>query len=106
VIRRLEKIKIALISSELQKLTSKQPKETIHSYKKQQLINTSGTLLSTLEGEPMPQRVICHGCNNVLYEGAELRPPDEIIHQHDGKCPKCGKKLSLLPIGVEVKPHR
>jgi hypothetical protein len=39
-----------------------------------------------------------------LYEGEELKPPDEIIKQHDGKCPKCSKKLSLLPIDVEVKP--
>jgi hypothetical protein len=52
----------------------------------------------------MPQRVICHGCNHVLYEGPELRPPDEILQQYEGKCPKCGKKLSLLPIDVEVKP--
>ena len=52
----------------------------------------------------MPQRVICQGCNHVLYEGPDLKPPDEIIQQHDGKCPKCGKKLSLLPIDVEVKP--
>jgi hypothetical protein len=52
----------------------------------------------------MPQRVICHGCNHVLYEGSELKPPDEIISQNSGKCPKCDKKLSLLPIDVEVKP--
>ena len=52
----------------------------------------------------VPQRVICQGCNHVLYEGAELKPPDEILQQYDGKCPKCGKKLSLLPIDVEVKP--
>jgi hypothetical protein len=52
----------------------------------------------------MPQRVICHGCNHVLYEGLELKPPDEIISQNGGKCPKCNRKLSLLPIGVEVKP--
>ncbi len=52
----------------------------------------------------MPQRVICHGCSHVLYEGVELRPPDEIIQQHNGTCPKCGRKLSLLPIDVEVKP--
>ncbi len=58
------------------------------------------------EGTLMPQRVVCHGCNHVLYEGAELRPPDEIIHQYDGKCPKCNKKLSLLPLNVEVKPVR
>jgi hypothetical protein len=52
----------------------------------------------------MPQRIICHGCNHVLYEGAELKPPDEILQSYNGKCPKCGKKLSLLPIDVEVKP--
>ena len=54
----------------------------------------------------MPQRVICHGCSHVLYEGAELKPPEEILQNYDGKCPKCGKKLSLLPIDVEVKPHK
>jgi hypothetical protein len=52
----------------------------------------------------LPQRVICHGCNFVLYEGGELKPPDEVIQQHEGKCPKCARKLSLLPLEVEVKP--
>jgi DNA-directed RNA polymerase subunit RPC12/RpoP len=61
------------------------------------------SFLST-EGIMLPQRVVCHGCGQLLYEGAELKPPDEIIHQHEGKCPNCGKKLSLLPLGVEVKP--
>ncbi len=35
-----------------------------------------------------------------------LNRPDEILQQHEGKCPKCGKKLSLMPIDVEVKPIR
>jgi hypothetical protein len=52
----------------------------------------------------VPQRVICSGCNHILYEGPDLKPPDEVLQQYDGKCPKCGKKLSLLPIDVEVKP--
>lgn len=52
----------------------------------------------------VPQRVMCQGCGHVLYEGAELKPPDEIIHEHDGKCPKCSKKLSLIPADVDVKP--
>jgi len=52
----------------------------------------------------LPQRVVCHECGHVLYQGAELRPPDEILQEHDGKCPKCGKKLSLVPINVDVKP--
>ncbi|MEJ5327506.1 MAG: hypothetical protein WHU54_04565 [Candidatus Bathyarchaeia archaeon] len=51
----------------------------------------------------MPQLVICHGCKHVLYEGSELKPPDEILQSYDGKCPKCGRKLSLLPIDVDVK---
>jgi len=54
----------------------------------------------------MPQRVVCHGCRHILYEGPELKPPDEVIHLYEGKCPKCGKKLSLLPIDVEVRPTR
>jgi hypothetical protein len=52
----------------------------------------------------MPQRVICHECKHILYEGSELKPPDEVIQQHGGKCPKCSRKLSLMPLDVEVKP--
>jgi hypothetical protein len=52
----------------------------------------------------MPQRVVCHDCRHILYEGAELKPPDEVIQDCGGKCPKCGRKLSLLPQDVEVKP--
>jgi len=55
-------------------------------------------------GFGLPQRVVCHGCAHVLYEGSELKPPDEIISENGGKCPKCSRKLSLLPIDVEVKP--
>ena len=50
----------------------------------------------------VPQRVICHQCGFILYEGADLKPPDEILHEHNGKCPKCGKKISLVPIDVDV----
>ncbi len=32
-----------------------------------------------------------------------MRPPDEIIQEYDGKCPKCGRKLSYTPKEVEVK---
>ncbi|MCK4633438.1 hypothetical protein KAT42_01290 [Candidatus Bathyarchaeota archaeon] len=52
----------------------------------------------------MPQKVSCQECGYILYEGRELKPPDEIIQKHDGKCPKCGKKLSTVPLDVEVKP--
>jgi ribosomal protein S27AE len=52
----------------------------------------------------VPQRVVCQQCGYVLYDGAELKPPDEIIQQYYGKCPNCGKKLALVPLDVEVKP--
>ena len=50
----------------------------------------------------MPQKVICEKCENILYEGTELKPPDEIIQDNDGKCPKCGNKISFIPKKVEV----
>ena len=52
----------------------------------------------------MPQKVTCQQCGYVLYEGEELTPPDEILQRYNGKCPKCGKKLALVPLDVEVKP--
>ena len=54
----------------------------------------------------MPQRVICENCGEVLYEGEDLKPPEEIVQQYNGKCPKCGKKLSILPKSVEVRPAK
>jgi DNA-directed RNA polymerase subunit RPC12/RpoP len=50
----------------------------------------------------LPQKVICEKCGSVLYEGTELKPPDEIIQDNDGKCPKCGKKISFIPKKVDV----
>ena len=51
----------------------------------------------------VPQLVICHKCGAVLYEGIELKSPDEIIQSYDGKCPTCGKKLSYIPIDAKVR---
>lgn len=53
----------------------------------------------------MPQQVVCDECGEILYKGTELKPPDEIIQLHNGRCPKCGKKLSYMPIKVDVKPN-
>ncbi|RJS74829.1 hypothetical protein CW712_05815 [Candidatus Bathyarchaeota archaeon] len=52
----------------------------------------------------MPQLVNCHKCGAVLYQGEELKSPEEILQMHDGKCPKCGNKLSLTPKNIDVKP--
>lgn len=78
-------------------------------YLVQQPINTSRMFTSFVvkwSVELMPQRVSCQGCGHVLYEGPELKPPDEILHENEGKCPKCGKKLSFIPIDVNVKPMK
>ena len=54
----------------------------------------------------VPQRVSCSQCGYVLFEGLELTAPDEIIQRFDGRCPKCGKKLSFEhgQGHVEIKP--
>lgn len=50
----------------------------------------------------MPQKVNCRQCGYVLYQGEELRSPEEILQVHEGKCPKCSVKLSLSPMNVNV----
>jgi len=58
---------------------------------------------TTGEIDEMPQRVQCQKCSYILYEGIELTPPDEIIQRFDGRCPKCGKKLSFTHGNVNIK---
>jgi hypothetical protein len=53
--------------------------------------------------ETLPQKVICEKCGHVLYEGSELKPPDEIIQANDGKCPSCCKKIAFVPTKVVVE---
>ena len=54
--------------------------------------------------ELVPLLVICHECDAILYEGKELKSPEEIIEGYFGKCPTCSKKLFYTPKNVEVKP--
>ena len=56
-----------------------------------------------MDWEILPQKVICEKCGHVLYEGSELKPPDEIIQANDGKCPGCGKKIAFVPTKVMVQ---
>lgn len=51
----------------------------------------------------MPQKIICGGCGEVFYEGTNLKPPEELIQQLKGTCPKCGRKLHFDPRNVEIK---
>jgi len=50
----------------------------------------------------MPLRVTYHKCGFVLYDGEEMKTPDEIINSYDGRCHNCRKKLSYIPIKVEI----
>ena len=52
----------------------------------------------------MPQRIVCEGCGYVLYESMDLKPPDEVIEEHGGRCPKCGKELNFSPSNIKIKP--
>ena len=52
----------------------------------------------------MPQKTTCRDCGFILYEDMDLKSPDEIIEQYDGRCPQCGKKLTFVPSEVYVKP--
>ena len=51
----------------------------------------------------MPQMVICQQCCATLYEGEELKSPYEIVQGYNGRCPACGKKLSYMPMDVEIR---
>jgi hypothetical protein len=53
----------------------------------------------------MPQRVACHGCGHILYQGLDIKPPDEISQMYNGKCPQCSRTLSIIPTMVQVQPY-
>ena len=55
-----------------------------------------------LEDYALPQRIHCEKCGRVLYESFELKSPFEIIELYEGKCPRCDRKLSPVPIRVEI----
>ena len=47
--------------------------------------------------------MFCHKCGAILYEGEEIKASYEIISEYDGKCPECGRKLSLIPKIAEIR---
>jgi hypothetical protein len=53
----------------------------------------------------MPQRVTCNDCGHILYQGLDIKPPDEISQMYNGKCPQCGRTLSIIPTTVQVQPY-
>ena len=51
----------------------------------------------------MPQKIVCGGCGEVFYSSKDLKPPEEIIQQLKGICPKCGKELSFDPRNIDIR---
>lgn len=54
----------------------------------------------------MPQKVLCNACGEILYQGDDLKSPEEIYEMLGGRCPRCGRKISLMPQKVEILPVR
>jgi hypothetical protein len=49
--------------------------------------------------------VKCAKCDEVLYTGYDIVEPREVLEAVGGKCPRCGRTLSLMPERVEVMPR-
>jgi hypothetical protein len=49
--------------------------------------------------------VKCAKCDEVLYTDHDIVEPHEVLEAVGGKCPRCGRTLSLMPERVEVMPR-
>ena len=49
-------------------------------------------ILCQMECSLVPQRVVCRECGYILYEVVDLKTPDEILSQYNGKCPGINAK--------------
>ncbi len=48
--------------------------------------------------------VVCHECGEVLYEGRDMIPLYRLRAKCDGRCPACGRKLSINPLSIVLEP--
>jgi len=57
----------------------------------------------------MPFRFVCSQCGAILIEKENLEYGGNfvraVINEVGGQCPKCGHKLQVPPVNVEVKPN-
>jgi hypothetical protein len=51
----------------------------------------------------MGLKIICHDCENILYNGIDLIHFFKLRAELDGKCPKCDRKLSVRPVNVKLE---
>jgi len=51
--------------------------------------------------------ISCNKCGHTLYEGNELKLPEEVARQNGCTCPKCGSQLreSPLEIRINIEPE-
>ena len=50
----------------------------------------------------MPLEIFCDSCGVSLYSGFDLKSPVELLKNSDGKCSKCGHKLSIKDFSVDI----
>jgi len=74
----------------------------IHRHEFQELNTGWLTSIIFIEVAELPQHVFCERCNAILYDGAELELPSEIIRRYNGICPKCRKRLSYQPERIKI----
>jgi hypothetical protein len=47
--------------------------------------------------------IVYHGCGETLYDGRDLIPLYRLRRKINGKCPRCGRTLSVDPLGIKVE---
>ena len=63
----------------------------------------------------MTEKILCGKCNTLLYFGEEIKrrlymraiPSEEtVLGYYKNSCPKCGSKLSLETVNIELKGRK
>lgn len=63
----------------------------------------------------MTEKILCGKCNMLLYFGEEIKrrlymraiPSEEtVLDYYKNSCPKCGSKLSLETVNIELKGRK
>ena len=49
--------------------------------------------------------IICHECGHSLYEGRDMIQLYKLRREIDNRCPSCGRKLSIRPLGIKVEDN-
>jgi len=47
--------------------------------------------------------IVCQECGHSLYEGEDMIHLFRLRRKIDNRCPGCGRKLSIRPLGIKVE---